>query len=84
MSKSYRKKPFYKAHCSDGKKLANERVRNAEDIPNGNGYKKVFSSYDVIDYTIYAPWEEWKTATEEEGGDIEAIRRRWEKFYLKK
>lgn len=84
MGKSYKKNPFFKAHRSGGKKMANDRVRVSKDIPNGGAYKKFFPHWDVIDYTIYWPWDEdidyastwYKTAEE--------TRRHWEKYYYRK
>lgn len=84
MGKSYKKNPFYKAHMSGGKKMANDRVRVSKDIPNGGAYKKFFPSWDVIDYTIYRPWDgdadyvyPWCKTAEES-------RRHWERYYYRK
>ena len=85
MGKSYKKKPFYKAHRSDAKKMANDRVRVTKDIPNGGAYKKFFPQWDVIDYTIYRPWNKkteeryfrWNYTSEE-------CRSHWEKHYYRK
>ena len=84
MGKSYKKNPFYKAHRSDGKKMANDRVRVSKDIPNGGAYKKFFPPWDVIDYTIYWPWDEDIDCVSTWYETAEEIRKRWEKYYYRK
>ena len=85
MSRSYKKTPIYKAHMSGGKKMANDKVRNTKEIPNGGAYKNYFPRWDVIDYTIYRPWNKeteqsylrWSYTAEES-------REHWEKCYYRK
>ena len=65
MSRSYKKHPI----CTDGgtpgtkyaKRFAAKRVRNArlDEVPlKGNGYKKLYCSYDIHDYIIRYSLEE--------------------------
>lgn len=60
MSRSYKKHPF----CKDwnrrkrvGKKLANRKVRaqlkRGIEIPNGKAYRKVYETWDIVDYHWY-------------------------------
>ena len=84
MGKSYKKNPFFKAHMSGGKKMANDRVRVSKDIPNGGAYKKFFSHWDVIDYTVYWPWGEYKDHAPTWQKTAEETRRHWEKYYYRK
>lgn len=60
MSRSYKKKPFFKATCRGMKRYANKAVRHYKDLPayKSKAYKKVFQSYDICDYFFYTPREE--------------------------
>ena len=54
MSRSYKKHPV----APDGvgyksKKLANRKVRRSVDVLKGNGYKKIYESWDIHDYKDY-------------------------------
>ena len=70
MSRSYKKCPY----CTDGsagttkekKKFANKKVRNTENVPSGNAYKKVFESWDIHDYVTHRTWAEAKREWENE------------------
>ena len=65
MSRSYKKHPA----CNDSsagttrwkKRVANKRVRNSKDVPNGKAYKKVYESWDIRDFVFLESWEETKT-----------------------
>jgi hypothetical protein len=54
MSKTFRKFPVAKDYSrhktSYMKRVANKKVRKDWRVPNGRGFKKVFCSYDIIDY----------------------------------
>ena len=50
MSRSYRYSKIFKDSTKGMKRFANKKVRKNLDLPNGNGYKKVFESYDISDY----------------------------------
>lgn len=55
MSRSKRK-PYCKAVCDrKNKAIANRKIRNAKDIPQGSGYRKVFESWDICDIKFYDP-----------------------------
>jgi hypothetical protein len=43
------------------KKAANQAVKDA-DVPSGSAYKKVYNSWDIVDYKSYDPKPEkpWK------------------------
>lgn len=64
MSRSYKKSPVYTdsspGTTKEKKKVANRKVRHAEDIPNGGAYKKVHESWDIHDYVNRWTWEEAK------------------------
>lgn len=84
MGKSYKKNPFYKAHMSGSKKMANGRIRVSKDIPNGGAYKKFFPSSNVVDYTFYWPWDEFVDYASTWCETAEEARRYWEKYYYRK
>ena len=58
------------AASKGNKKYANKKVRRHKyDLPlKGNGYKKLYESYDIIDWINYWSWsearEQWETADE--------------------
>lgn len=39
------------------KRYANRIVRNTEDVPNGNAYRRYFNPWDICDYRY--KWEPW-------------------------
>ena len=52
MSRSY-KKPFVKVSPSDKakeKRRANKKVRRSSDVFNGSLFKKVYDSWEIVDY----------------------------------
>lgn len=54
MSRSIKKNPVVKDGDSGtfGKKLANKKVRRTDDVPmKGKGYRKVFNSWEIHDYS---------------------------------
>lgn len=54
MSRSYKKFWCHKGIVSGGKKEANRRVRRHKgDIPEGRHYKRLYSSYEVIDFSLH-------------------------------
>lgn len=55
MSRSYRKHPGYTLRIRGGKRASARKVRHyKQDIPNGSFYKKIYNSYNVIDYVFLA------------------------------
>lgn len=55
MSRSYRKHPGYKLQIQGGKRASARKVRRyRRAIPNGAFYKKIYNSYNVIDYVFLA------------------------------
>lgn len=60
MSRSRKKTPIVKSGIPGGKKAANRKVRRSRFLLSlkGNQYKKLYSQYDVIDYTVYASRED--------------------------
>lgn len=52
MSRSFKKKNILKDKQKGMKAIANRKVRNTDDIPNGMSYKKVFESYDISDWSM--------------------------------
>lgn len=54
MSKTFRKFPVAKDYSryktSYMKRVANKKVRKDWNIPDGGSFKKVFCSYDIVDY----------------------------------
>lgn len=64
MSRSYKKNAYATdgspKNVRDQKRLANKKVRNS-DIPlRGNGYRKVYNSWNIHDYVSYYSWEDFK------------------------
>lgn len=63
MSRSYKKHPVcIIAASKSNKKYANKKVRRHEmELPSkGKAYKKIYESYDIIDWIDYWPWSEAK------------------------
>jgi len=60
MSRSYKKNPFFIVPKNKAffKKYANKKVRNCFVLADGKAYKKVFNSYDIIDWRFYSPNDE--------------------------
>jgi hypothetical protein len=52
MSRSYRK-PYVANQGTVWKKIYNQSLRQEEDIPNGNAYRKMRNSYNIDDYGWY-------------------------------
>jgi len=54
MSKTFRKYPSAKDYSrhrtSYMKRVANKKVRKSWNIPSGRSFKKVFCSWDIVDY----------------------------------
>lgn len=72
MSRSYRNRKNDKicrdhmktsSHGKQYKKFANKKVRGSKDLKNGNMYKKVYSSWNIHDYTYHIKNlpKDWKT-----------------------
>lgn len=66
MSRSYKKSPVFTdgsaGSTKRSKRFANKKVRHTDfdDLPRkGNGYKKVFESYDIHDYITYESKQQW-------------------------
>ena len=54
MSRSYKKHPVVTDRNNKwAKKDANKKVRNTEDISNGNNYKKHYCSWNICDYKFW-------------------------------
>lgn len=59
MSRSYKKHPTFKITTRDGKREAARAFRRFKgDVSNGRFYRKVYESYDVIDWIFRAYQEE--------------------------
>lgn len=88
MSRSYKKHP-YEGCGSDkkhGKKHANRKVRRTEDVPNGKAYKKLYNSYNIVDYIARCSWEEflsWGWVKNSGMTDEEKLAE-WKRKYLSK
>ena len=58
MSRS-RRKPYcnesYKGsrHKQFAKRVANKKIRNSNDVPNGKSYRKFYCSWNINDYYFY-------------------------------
>ena len=58
MSRSFKKTPIYKdgGYQSDGKRIANRKVRRAPNVTFSTGkrklYKKIYETWDINDYVI--------------------------------
>jgi len=54
MSRSHKKYPSWKDNhrggAKIGKRFANKRVRRTEEIWNGGSYKRLYPTYDIVDY----------------------------------
>lgn len=54
MSRSHRKHPCYHIGCPANKKVANKFIRRYKgEIGNYNFYKKLYESYNIIDWCWY-------------------------------
>lgn len=96
MSRSFKKHPF----CKDwnrrkrvGKQLANRKVRaqlkRGIDIPNGKAYRKVYETWDIVDYHFYETKKEvikdFETRKFRYDPDtLEEVINRWARFYYRK
>lgn len=60
MSRSYKHNPFCTDHSKHSakwaKKQANRKVRHSKDFLNGNGYRKIYNSWNIRDWI----WRESK------------------------
>lgn len=57
MSRSYRKYPCRTEQSScryikKKKRWASRKVRHAKDVPNFGGYKKIYESWDINDFSL--------------------------------
>ena len=70
MSRSRKKTPIYKVSTGKyGKNQANRKVRRiGKDMyaGKGNGFKKEYPQYHVIDYTFYIPKEKFRPDDKED------------------
>ena len=72
MSRSYKKNPVVKDSSRHMKTIANRKVRRKFnnnksrilDFPNGNGYRKLFCSYDICDWGVRETWLEYDARAE--------------------
>lgn len=66
MSRSYKKSPICKDHTRilgssrTPKQEASRAVRRQKEIPNGNGYRKIYCSWDISDYKFIKSKAEFK------------------------
>lgn len=91
MSRSYKKNPIWKC-CGDtkwGKRQANHKVRRCKynDIPlRGKGYKKLYESWDIVDYIMRWTWKDclrwWKKGLYPKIASIEELKSWYKKNYL--
>lgn len=103
MSRSYKKFPkvrvYYGKSGKYGRKRANKKIRSLPleyEIPNGRGFKKVFNSYEIYDYscTQFKEWEisRWHSQQQELANGVnlwnakyvvslEETLSYWKKFY---
>jgi hypothetical protein len=71
MSRSIRR-PFcnesYKGsrHKQFAKRVANKKIRNSDEVPNGKAYRKFYEPWKINDYYVYQSprdiekyWPEW-------------------------
>ena len=86
MSRSRKKRSVYKDKTKGMKQIANRKVRNSENIPNGSAYKKYFDSYDISDYWFSCTFDEFKESYMSWNSDVkeEELYRKWYKYYKMK
>jgi len=70
MSRSYRKPWMVDTYGSRYKRFfkryANKVVRKATNFPEHMGYKRVFNSWDIVDWKYYEDWKlHWCNYTQE-------------------
>lgn len=83
MSRSYKKIPLVKDKNKGSKKFANRTVRRYDDsIASGGGYRKIFCSYNISDFSFTETFEEYKQRNEYIGKDYSYIE--WYKLYKMK
>lgn len=88
MSRSYKKFPKIKVHYGKSgkysKNQANRKIRRLPldcDIPNGRGFKKLYESCEIWDYS-YTQFKEWEIQDwEKDEADIINEIYTWKKKY---
>ena len=50
MSRSFKHVPGFCDRSKDGKKFANRKIRNTEDVPNGRAFRKFYDPYNICDW----------------------------------
>ncbi len=92
MSRSYRKYPCPKDRSKYGKRCAARRVRRAKDeIGNGSKFKRVFNTYDIMEFTWYKSFEAYLDDLVRMGcerpttpAELKRARYEWYKVYKQK
>ena len=97
MSRSFKKNPVFKdstrkgATYKSGKQIANRTVRRKLDIPKGSGYKKMFCSYNISDYSfrmsereLMEEWEKKDSWIRRQFKTLKQAHHWWKKYYQMK
>ena len=68
------------------KKRANRRVRQSKDLPSGKAYKKLFETWNIVDWAWSETWKECEARLREQSlhYNMEEERDRWERGLLRK
>lgn len=88
MSRSYKRYPVTgdTVNKKERKRLANQAVRaklrNANELPQRNSYRKLYDSWDICDFLFTETWEEYRDFWEELGKETTYYE--YYKFYLRK
>jgi len=53
VSRSHRKTPIFKDSQRGAKRVANKKVRRADIVPDGGGYKRLYEQYNICDFAYY-------------------------------
>ena len=80
MSRSHKKNPFLVMRLRYGKRLASRRARrHSGSIADGAAYKRIYPSWDVIDWVFYGPrfknsLKNWSSTSDDD----------YQRFYVRK
>ncbi|GKX27724.1 hypothetical protein SH1V18_02040 [Vallitalea longa] len=83
MSRSYKKTPALQSkngsRCNGwiNRKVSKAVRKYKHHIPNGSAYKKIYSSYDINEYTLYQPWNN-------DALEFFESKKEWDKYYHNK
>ena len=88
MSRSYKKKPWFKDIRPKSKQKANRKVRRLlkKDLDltiQNNLYKRLSQTWDICDYKFFLTWKEFFELYGK-FGDYKKIREKWLRCYYRK